>query len=210
MLRRAIACFLRQTHAPRELVVVYQSHDAPTRDYLASLSEPSIRAVEIAPSPELGAGALRNLCTEAARGEYVAVWDDDDWHGPTRIAEQLAAFAGTGKAGCCLYRIILYDGVAQVAYVSMTRCWEGSLIVERAAMPAYSGERRGSDAPMVRQLLRDARLVPLDRPELYVYVYHGRNLWNRRHWKDNLLAHAQPLPPAESRKVTALLSLEGS
>jgi glycosyltransferase involved in cell wall biosynthesis len=210
MLRRAVACFLRQTYAPRELVIVHRSDDTATRDYLRALGEPSIRVVEIEPSPELGPGALRNICVEAARGEYVAVWDDDDWYAPTRIAEQVAAFKGAGKAGCCLYRIVLYDGVTDTAYLSMSRLWEGSLIVERAAMPAYSGERRGSDAPIVRQLLREDKLVALDRPQLYVYVYHGRNVWDREHWKANLLAHAQPLPSAESREVTALLSLEGS
>jgi len=210
MLRRAVACFLAQTYAPRELVVVYQSHDLATRDYLRGLGEPSIRAVEIAPSPELGPGALRNLCVEAARGKHVAVWDDDDWCAPTRLAEQVTALTAGGKPGCCLYRVILYDAESRAAYMSMSRAWEQSLVMERAAMPAYSGERRGSDAVLVRQLLREDKLVALDRPELYVYVYHGGNIWDREHWRRNLLAHAALLPSADSRRVAALLEPAGS
>jgi glycosyltransferase involved in cell wall biosynthesis len=209
MLRRAVRCFLAQTHAPRELVVVYQAHDAGTRDYLRTLTDPSIRAVEIAPSPHLGPDGLRNHCVQAARGDYVAVWDDDDWSAPTRIQEQLAALRGGGRPGCCLYRVTLFDGIACSAYVSAARAWEQTLVIERGKMPAYANER-GGDAALVRGLLQGAMVVALDRPALYVYVYHAANYFNREHWQANLLAHAQPLASAESARVAALLEPGGS
>lgn len=209
MLRRAVACFLAQTHAPRELVIVYQSHDTATRDYLRSLAQPSIRAIEIAPSPHLGPEGLRNFCLEAARGDYVAAWDDDDWHAPPRLAEQLAEANRAGKEGCCLQRIVLYDSITHKAYVSMPRTWEMSLVVERAAMPPYPNAR-GGDTRLVGELLAAGKLAPLDRPELYIYVYHGGNYFSRRHWKSNMAGPGEPLSSAESARVRALLAREGS
>lgn len=209
MLRRAIACFLAQTHAPRELVVVHQSHDAPTREYLRSLAEPSIRAIEIAPSPHLGPDGLRNVCLEGARGDYVAVWDDDDWYAPSRLEEQVGAARSAGTAGCCLLRITLYDSVARQAYVSRQRAWEMSLVVERASMPSYANAR-GADSDLVSGLLRDKKLAGLERPDLYVYVYHGGNYFSRRHWKSNMAGPGEPLASAETARVAALLATEGS
>jgi len=207
MLRRAVACFLAQTYAPRELVVVHQAHDAATRDYLRTLTDPSIRAVEIAPSPHLGPDGLRNYCLEAARGVHVAVWDDDDWFAPTRLEEQLAAARAVGRAGCCLHRIVLYDSVTREAYVSVKRSWEMSLVAERAAMPPYANAR-GADSELVGKLLREGKLAGLDRPELYVYVYHGGNYFSRRHWKANMAGPGEPLPSAEAARVAALLAME--
>ena len=34
-------------------------------------------------------GALRNIGGAAAHGEIIILWDDDDWHGPTRVSNQV-------------------------------------------------------------------------------------------------------------------------
>ena len=88
LLRRAVACFLAQTHPAREMVVLYEDDDAITRQYLATLSNPGVRPIEVPALPKQPLGALRNLAVGAARGRYVMQWDDDDWHGPERIAAQ--------------------------------------------------------------------------------------------------------------------------
>ncbi len=97
LLRRAVACFLGQTYQPRELVMLYQSDDQTTRHYLEGLNEPSIRSVEVPSTPPLRLGVLRNLSLQASRGYYVAQWDDDDWHDPTRLAVQVAALKKSGR-----------------------------------------------------------------------------------------------------------------
>jgi glycosyltransferase involved in cell wall biosynthesis len=205
MLRRAIACFLRQTYEPRELVVIYRIDDAETKDYLATLGEQSIRAIEIAASPWLGPGALRNMAMEAARGHYVAVWDDDDWYGPTRLAEQIRAISVAGKPGCVLTQLVLYDGATQSAFLSAERTWENSLVAEREAVPAYSGLPRGSDAEVIHRMVAEDLLVGLHRPDLYIYTYHGENVWDRDHWEKNLLAHAHAMAASDTERVKSVL-----
>jgi glycosyltransferase involved in cell wall biosynthesis len=206
LLKRAVSCFLAQTYEPRELVVVAQADDIATREYLAALQEPSVRHVEVPASPRLSTGALRNISLQAARGHYVAIWDDDDWHGPARLAEQIDAILRERGTACILWRLILYDTVTQSALRSAPRGWEGTLVAERTAVPAYPDQQRGSDTPVVGQLWDAGKVVVLDRPELYVYVYHGGNTWNRQHWEQNLLPYAEALPDGENERVRSLLN----
>jgi glycosyltransferase involved in cell wall biosynthesis len=204
MLRRAVACFLAQTYPDRELLVLHPSDDRATGDYLAGLGDPSIRPIEVA--PRLTPGALRNIALEAARGRYVALWDDDDWHAPTRLAEQIAVAGTADRRGCVLLRLTLYDETTRSAFLSARRTWEGTLVAERSAVPPFPDLARGSDTPVITRLMEEQKLVALDRPGLYIYVYHGTNTWNRAHWETNLLPYAAPLSAEESQRVSSLLS----
>ena len=186
MLRRSIQCFLNQTYGDRELVVVYESDDEATRQFLAELGETSIYPVEVPAVPRLTLGALRNIARQAGTGKYVAQWDDDDWYSPTRLAEQMRAIRETGKRGCVLARWTLYDCLTKRAYVSNARPWEGSIVVERAILPPYPDVAKREDTPVVDELIRQGQLTLLDRPELYIYTHHGKNTWDRHHWEQIL------------------------
>ena len=205
LLRRAIDCFRAQTHPARELVVLHESDDAVTREYLATLSLPAVRPIEVPALPKRPLGALRNLAVGAARGRYVMQWDDDDWHGPERIAAQLAAVESSGKAGCVLRRWTIYDAVTRQAWIGAPRTWEGSLLMERFGMPAYPELPRGEDTVVIRTLNDAGKLAPLDRPDLYVYVYHGANTWARSHLRRSILGGAEELPPEEARRIGEML-----
>ena len=50
-------------------------------------------------------------------------------------------------------------------------------------MPAYPHLRRGEDTPVVEQIVREGRVVLLDLPELYIYVFHGSNTFESSHWE---------------------------
>ncbi|HYC38174.1 MAG TPA: glycosyltransferase [Usitatibacter sp.] len=207
LLRRAVACFQRQGHAQRELVVVYDADDVPTRRYLEELGDDRVRAVEAPASPRMKLGSLRNLAVESARGAFIAQWDDDDWHAPDRLSRQLDALGEGGKPACVLWQWTLFDSSSGQAYLSTGRPWEGSLVAERAGMPAYPDFARFEDTPLVASLAQAGNLVALQhRPDLYIYVHHGANTWGRVHWKREVLRGATPLPADESRRVAAVLA----
>jgi glycosyltransferase involved in cell wall biosynthesis len=208
LLRRAVSCFLNQTYQPRELVVVYEMDDPATRDLLGTFNEPSIRSVEVPALPKLTLGVLRNLSMEASRGYYVAQWDDDDWHGPARLAEQIGALRANRKPACVLSRWVMYDETTQSAFLSGPRAWEGSLVAERNAVPLYPDLPRGEDKCVIERMLSEDKLVGLDNPHLYVYIYHGANTWERSHWQKNLLPFAQPATPEATERVKSLLKLQ--
>ncbi len=159
LLRRAVACFSSQTHAARELLILWESDDAATRAYVETLQSPDMRAMEVPALPRQPLGALRNLAVQASQGTYFAQWDDDDWHAPTRLAEQLAHIQSSGKPACVLARWLMFDQVTSLAYVSRGRRWEGSLLCDRAFTPSYAELAKGEDLPAVEQLWQAGRLA---------------------------------------------------
>ncbi len=206
LLRRAVACFLAQTHPLRELLVVFESDDSGTGDYLASLRDPRIRAIEVRVQPKLSLGALRNLSLRAASGRYIAQWDDDDWYAPTRLEAQLLALQTGNRPACVLAQWILFDAVTGAAYLSQRRHWEGSLLAEADTVPPYADLGRREDAPVLAQMALQDKLVVLDQPWLIVYIQHGGNTWGRSHWR-GLVQRAQPLAQQQIAEVRQLLAM---
>lgn len=205
LLRRAVACFQAQTHAWRELLVVFESDDDATRDYLAGVSDPLVRGLEVAVEPRHSLGALRNLSLRAAAGRYVAQWDDDDWYDPARLAVQLEALHSANRPACVLAQWILLDAITGAAYLSARRHWEGSLLARVDAVPPYADLSRREDAPVLEQMALDGKVVLLDRPWLIIYIQHGNNTWGRSHWR-GMVHRAQPLSDREAAKVHQLIA----
>lgn len=101
---------------------------------------------------------------------------------PTRLAEQMKSIRESGLAGCVLSRWTIHDATTQRSYISESCTWEGSLVAERAAVPAYPPAKQGGDTPKIDAMMKKKQLTLLERPELYIYIFHGLNTWNRKHW----------------------------
>src|SRR6266446_393027 len=82
--RVAAECFLSQTHANKELLIL--NHGETRFD----LKNPQVRELQVTKRPADTVGDLRNIGLAEAKGQFIINWDDDDWHSPTRIAAQLA------------------------------------------------------------------------------------------------------------------------
>lgn len=201
LLKRAVHSFLHQTYSPCELIILFEADDIATRDYVRLLNEPRILVLEVQAMPRLSLGSLRNIAVRDARGTYIAQWDDDDWSAPTRLTEQMAAIRSSRRAGCVLLRWVLFNALTQRALLSSQRLWEGSLVAQRGAVPRYAALGRGEDTPAVMQMFNANQLVGLDRPDLYVYTYHGANTWDQTHWDTAIAAGAQLLSPEASQSI---------
>lgn len=79
----AIECFERQTYPHRELLIV--------ADSMADIEGllPECDRIRWILTGHAVVGRKRNLGCEAARGEYVAIWDDDDFSAPGRLVDQV-------------------------------------------------------------------------------------------------------------------------
>lgn len=196
LLRRAIYCFDRQTLASREMIIVVEDDDSQTLQVLREFeSRKDIVPVIVSRQPKKPLGDLRSISVARARGEYVVQWDDDDFFHPDRLAAQLAEIRRTGRSACVLNRWIIHkDGRA---VISTARHWEGSLMCRKADMPAYPSLHRGEDTPVIEQLEAANNLVALDRPDLYVYAFHGGNTWHSLHWEGAFRAGAEPATEAQ-------------
>jgi glycosyltransferase involved in cell wall biosynthesis len=91
----AIESFCKQTYQPRELLILNYGERI-------GISGVGVREESVDFPGSLG--ALRNMVFERAEGEYVAIWDDDDYYRSDRLAWQMGRI---GKAeACVLGRII--------------------------------------------------------------------------------------------------------
>lgn len=184
--RQAIACFRAQTWPRRELVILDDGPSDELARHVEGLADPTIRHLRRPHVPGATLGDLRNAAVEAAAGDFVCQWDDDDLSDPLRIAAQMAALAETGAPAAFLERWTLWWPHRARAAISRRRIWEGSLLCEKAALPRYPAERRGEDTAVLTDLRRGQAVGLIDAPRLYLYACHGRNSFDgghlERHW----------------------------
>jgi hypothetical protein len=208
LLRRAVACFRRQTISAAEMIILYECDDTATAEYVESIQDSALRGMCVEAGLKLG--ALRNLAVAGARAPFIAQWDDDDWYAPERLDTQLEVIAKSGKAGCLLSRWIIFDALSENVYFTRKRPWEGSLVVRREAYaPCDERLARGEDSRPVQSLLDRDQLAMLERPDLYVYVYHGSNTFGFEHFA-GIFASSQKLSKTLARLISKKLALESA
>jgi hypothetical protein len=90
----AVEMALAQRDVDVEVVVVDDASTDGTADVLAGIGDPRLRVVGRREQGRLA--AARNSGIEAARGEWVALLDDDDVWSPDKLRLQVAASAASG------------------------------------------------------------------------------------------------------------------
>jgi glycosyltransferase involved in cell wall biosynthesis len=192
-LERSIACYARQTHANKELVIVTDAGDSDAKSaitaHIRSLCRNDIRIVD-APG-KLSVGALRNISMASARGDVACQWDDDDLSHPRRVEQQLHALRVSGSQGVSLQQAMMFFTDSRTLYctnwhATQTKSLPGTLMCWKSAPIRYHetgpGCRLGEDTVVALQLLELGGLHALpDAPHLYVYVSHGANSWAADH-----------------------------
>jgi glycosyltransferase involved in cell wall biosynthesis len=185
--QRSIACYLRQSHPARELVIALD--DAPAQDeralqaHVASLDRPDVRVVRCPGQPTLG--RLRNFAMEQARGDLVCVWDDDDIHHPRRLELQLRALLESGGIATFLTEVLHLFAASRELYWTnyrntVQKCLPGTGLVWRTVAARYPEagptSQRGEDTAFCQRLLAEGPVHFVDdAPQLYVYVNHHQN-----------------------------------
>jgi hypothetical protein len=106
IVRRAVQSALSQTCSDLEVVVVVDGPDGITVKVLEQMNDPRVRVIELPES--VGASEARNIGAQQARGQWIALLDDDDEWLPTKIEKQLeAAEAATTRFALVVCSFIL-------------------------------------------------------------------------------------------------------
>jgi glycosyltransferase involved in cell wall biosynthesis len=172
---QAVRYFRRQEHPALELIIVDDGRSRVTVD-----GDDRIRIIRLDRPHTVG--HKRNLACDVSRGEFVAHWDDDDWHSPRRLRVQLAAML----EGC--WDVV---GISSVLHYSPKG---GSVWLRDYAQPAGAGVAVGTllyrKSTWQRHPFLDAdigegaafleavpaeRLLAVDDTSLYVAVIHDGN-----------------------------------
>jgi glycosyltransferase involved in cell wall biosynthesis len=93
VVQRAVHSALSQTFSDIEVVVVIDGADPATSQALREIADPRVRMVELPES--VGGSEARNTGARAARGEWVALLDDDDEWMPEKLQKQMAVATGS-------------------------------------------------------------------------------------------------------------------
>lgn len=198
LLERAINCFLNQTYANKELIVVFECGNAHAAEYAKSITDQCIKFIEVPVRPKLTLGELRNLSIKACLGEYFCQWDDDDWYHNERLSYQYSEMMLNGKQASVLAYKLIFNMSTSRSYLSSVGPWPGTVLCKTSFFGkdlSYPALSRHEDTDFINQLSVMNRLFPVIKPSLYVYIYHGNNTFGPEHF-DMIFSMAQTLPEA--------------
>lgn len=179
---RAIEYFLRQDYANKELIVVDDGSD-PIGDLVPS--DERIRYIRL--KDRITVGAKRNRAIEAARGDLIAHWDDDDWHAAHRITYQVEALVRERAEVCGINNLLFYDILNEKAwryiYPSNQRFWlSGSTLCYTRSFwntHHFADVNVGEDTRFVRNGTSE-RMIVLSDATFHVGVIHANNVSPKR------------------------------
>jgi glycosyltransferase involved in cell wall biosynthesis len=114
LIRVALKCYLSQDWPDKELVVVDDGTDI-VRDLIEQLV-PDAVYVYLAEKQTIG--TKRNLACEAASGEVICHFDDDDWSAAGRIRDQVTRLLESSKQMTGYHSITYWNGTEACRYAS--------------------------------------------------------------------------------------------
>lgn len=108
---RAIAQFLAQDYADRELLVL---DDGADRVPDLMRDDPRVRYMPL--ERRIVLGEKRNLACRHARGDLIVHWDDDDWSASWRLRYQVDQLIASGADVAGLSRVRFLDAATNEAW----------------------------------------------------------------------------------------------
>jgi glycosyltransferase involved in cell wall biosynthesis len=97
LLRRAVESAQRQTFEDFEIIVVIDGVDPASREALEQIQDPRLRYVEL--SEKVGGSEARNIGARSARGDWIALLDDDDEWLADKLEKQFAVCGEPKQSG---------------------------------------------------------------------------------------------------------------
>lgn len=220
--KRSMDCFARQTYPNRELVIVTNGIPA----FVASLSDHAfmlgidVRFVTL-PEHDLTLGCLRNISLDAAQGDIVCQWDDDDCNHPERLERQTELMTReNAHASLMTDHLQFLEDAGLVMWVDWTlgrgegvdQLLPGTLMMHRDRRFRYPEvgpyASRGEDTMFLNQLYAVVPVASLvGYGYLYLYTYHGRNTFSKDHHHNlSTFSRTADAMLAEARQIREALS----
>ncbi len=181
----ALDNFLSQDYPVKELIVV----DDGTEN-VADLFEDLDQVKYIRIPRKISIGEKRNIAVEAAAGEYIAHWDDDDWYAADRLSHQMQPLLDNR---CDI------NGLENTVLLTLDRLefWGtneklrkrmfvgdvigGTLVYRRTFWTKgarYPLTNLAEDAAFLKDVLAmNGRLMNLENNNRFIYVRHKTNTW---------------------------------
>lgn len=211
LLKHAIECFINQDYPNKEFVVSYPENDKLTNHIIENnIKNNTLNILKIERPYKESLGEARNQAIKEAHGDYICIWDDDDWYHPNRLSYQFNSMQIPGKDyhASILNRLILYDQTTQKAYLSFLYDWEGTLLCKKELFLEnhYACKDVGEDSNVIDSLNGKRLIYHISKaPFLYIYIYHRSNTWNYSHFK-SFFKRSELLNPEITLNLSQLIS----
>lgn len=164
----AVRCFLNQTYENKELLIINHGEE--------KFKGKNVREIKVNKTDSLHIGQLRNMAFDAAQGDWLMTFDDDDFCASDRMAYQ-AERTPDGRMSLLKNRIV-HDLETGESIIRTTPVGFGStMIYPRNTENRYENWINNSDG-WFRCMFLDKILLD-NPPELYIYNHHGKNLTPR-------------------------------
>lgn len=180
-LRKTIGLFLSQTYENKELIII---DSGPLELILPET--PMIRRIPVA--APIALGDKYRLGIHVSDGDYLAIWDDDDYHGPRKLEKQIAAIEERDVAASATTPVIV-----RLPAVTFGR-WKPETIMEWRKGTEWM---QGSDSSVVwkrsasrhersftttmdmfqRMHEAGAKFTHVENDGLFAYVRHDKATW---------------------------------
>ncbi len=118
MLPRAIESFRSQSYPNRRMLILSDGEDV--RDIVPN--DPRISVVDLASQPRT-IGEKRNIGCSLIESDLIAHFDDDDWAGPDRLADQVATLVKSDLSVTGYRTMLLTNGAQWWRYAGSPEGW---------------------------------------------------------------------------------------
>lgn len=210
LLQKAINCFKSQNYLNKELIISYPKNDNSTKKLITQEQNEMLKILAIEREQDISLREARNQAIKESNGEYVCIWNDDDWYHPSRISYQYNSIQNKrdGYQASILTRILLFDETKKAAYSSFNCTWEGTILCSKVILMQnqYPINDNGEDSHLIQFLSSRKQLLLLDQaPFLYIYIYHGKNTWNYKRF-EFLISKSRLLKGEENDQIINYLN----
>ena len=169
----ALKCYVSQHWPDKELVVI--DDGAVKVEGLVKQLVPDAVYIYLAEKQTIG--AKRNLACEAARGEVICHFDDDDWSAAGRIRDQVTRLLESGKQMTGYHSITYWDGTKAYRYVSAvpqyavgtTMCYQKSFW----DINRFPAKNYAEDNALVYKARDENQLIAEDARQMMVVRSHA-------------------------------------
>lgn len=182
-LEKSVELFRAQTYPNKELIIIdsgEQHIDLPRAE--------NIRRIRYSlPFPH---GELYRNGWSAARGEYIATWDDDDWHGPERLTKTIAKLEESGADAVGLTPFIVFPGPIFAAWKPETiqkwhdaggrwlPCSDNAIVWRQKASASLRSKPFPDTMAFFKRMYdAGAKFDRIENDGLFVYVRHSDAIW---------------------------------
>lgn len=169
-LRWSLRCTQYQTYPEKEILVVSSGES------VSDLLPAGVRHLHLPGHPTTG--AMRNAGCEAAAGELIAHFDDDDFSAPGRLADQVARLIESGKAVTGYRTMRFTDGDSWWQYTGVPDYALGTSLVFRRdwwAQHRFPDLRVGEDTAFVYRARALRAITSVDAGDLMWATIHPQN-----------------------------------